>query len=91
MSAMEQMAKNILLSILPSEVMALVTKENMDAVTAKAKDFVETQAAIRTEQLEQRKMLEELLNDRRNSNSGGRKRGPSTSGPATGDGDAASN
>ena len=62
MSAMETMAKNILLSILPPEVMELLTKENVDAITERAKFYVATQAAILQEVKETRSLLEGIAN-----------------------------
>jgi hypothetical protein len=77
MSAMETMAKNILASMIPPQVMAMITSENMEAIMMRAKAFVEQQDRIE-------KMLEEIINDRRNGNSGGRQRRIGTGGPAAG-------
>lgn len=84
MSAMENMAKNILLSIVPPEVMAQLTKENVEAITTRAKAFVDTQAAMQAEQIEQRKILEEILENVRNS---GGKRKPVIRSDANGSAD----
>jgi hypothetical protein len=79
---MENMAKNILASMIPPEVMALITSENMAAIMIRAKAFVEQQNRIE-------EMLTELVENDRNRNNGkpGR-RTARVSGP--GDGDAAS-
>lgn len=80
MSAMENMAKNILASMIPPEVMPLITSENMQKIAANAKAFVDQQNRIE-------QMLTELVENDRNRNNGKRGRLASrASGP--GDGDA---
>jgi hypothetical protein len=83
MSAMESMLKNILLSVVPPEVMASLTKENVELITTRAKEFVDKQEAIFKELGEQRAILEEIKsNVGSKRSSGGRAISPSTSGPS---------
>jgi len=58
---METMLKNMLLSALPPEVMAVMTKDNMDAVVMRAKAFVEQQNVILTTVCGNTALLEEIL------------------------------
>lgn len=85
MSAMESMLKNILLSVVPPEVMASLTKENVELITTRAKEFVDKQDAIFKELGEQRALLEELLENDRNRNNGRRAK---STGRTGGDSDA---
>jgi len=83
MSAMESMLKNILLSVVPPEVMASLTKENVELITTRAKEFIDKQGAIVKELGEQRIILEEIKsNVGSKRSSGGRAVSPSTSGPS---------
>lgn len=67
MSAMEKMLANILKDMLPPEVLAVATKENIEKIIGAAKDLKESleqgMRVIQDEQASQRAMLEELLND----------------------------
>lgn len=67
MSAMEKMLEGILKNMLPPEVLAAITPENIEKITNNAKELkdtlVEGLKAIQVEQSQQRAMLEDLLND----------------------------
>jgi len=62
MSAMENMAKNILASMVPPQVLAMITSENMEQIIIRAKAFVEQQDRI------EKMLIEVLENDRNRSN-----------------------
>jgi len=80
-SAMENMAKNILASMIPPQVMAMITSENMEAIMIRAKAFVEQQDRIE-KKLDR---LLELENDRDRNNGKRPRLANRASGPGNGD------
>ncbi len=98
MSAMEKMAKNILESMIPPEIMALMTEENITKAKAVMIAFIQQQESIYNHTMEisstvatNQNMLEEVLEyvrSQRDSVSGGKRvrNSPSKSaGPDNGD------
>jgi CO dehydrogenase/acetyl-CoA synthase beta subunit len=73
MSALAKMVADMVLKELPQEVRDAMTPENFQIVFNKLSIFVESIPVIATEQVEQRKMIEEILE--RLPNDSGSKRG----------------
>jgi len=75
MSAMEQMARNLLASMIPPEIMAMMTEENVIKAKAVMITFIEQQTTMA-------KNVEEILEHvRRDNTSGGTRKRTRSSGP----------
>ncbi len=74
MSAMEKVIADVALKAIPSEIREMITQENITRVQQNISNLLtfykESLEEIKTEQEEQRKLLEKVLENASNGNSG---------------------